>query len=330
VTDTTKNQGAAPAAGSATAFYLSPNTTINATDTLLGARQAGALVAGGSETVSTPLQIPDGLTPGTYYIIARADANATVPETIETNNDRASGAIQIGGDLVITAIGVPATGIAGGTLTVTDTTKNQNVAPVAQTSTGFYLSSNSTFETTDTFLGSRTVPALGSMGVQSGSTPVVVPQGTAPGTYYVIAVADWNNAVPESLETNNTRASSAVRIGPDLTVSSLNAPASAAAGATISGSDTTMNQGGESTPVSVTKFYLSTNTTLDASDPLIGTRQVIALGAGLSNSGSVSLTIPASTAPGTYTIIAKADGDDTIVESSEVNNTRTKTISITP
>jgi len=79
VTDTTKNQGAAPASGSATAFYLSPNTTINATDTLLGARQVGALVAGGSETVSTPLQIPDGLTPGTYYIIARADANATVP-----------------------------------------------------------------------------------------------------------------------------------------------------------------------------------------------------------------------------------------------------------
>ena len=161
-------------------------------------------------------------------------------------------------------------------------------------------------------------------------TSVVVPPGTAPGSYYVIAVADWNNAVPESFETNNTRASSAVRIGPDLTVSSLNAPASAAAGATIGGSDTTMNQGGESTPVSVTKFYLSTNTTLDAGDPLIGTRQVIALGAGLSNSGSVSLTIPASTAPGTYTIIAKADGDDTIVESSEVNNTRTKTITITP
>jgi subtilase family serine protease len=120
-----------------------------------------------------------------------------------------------------------------------------------------------------------------------------------------------------------------VRIGPDLVVMSLTGPNSAVAGSTITANETTMNQGGEMTPASVTNFYLSLNTTLDGGDVLIGTRQVPSLAANGSNAGPVSLTIPASTAPGSYTIIAKADGDDALVEAAENNNTRTKTITIT-
>ena len=41
-----------------------------------------------------------------------------------------------------------------------------------------------------------------------------MPPGTA-GSYYVIAVADVNGAVIESLENNNIRVSGVVRIGPD-------------------------------------------------------------------------------------------------------------------
>ena len=329
VTDTTKNQGASPAAASVTSFYLSTNTTIDATDTLIGSRPVSALTAGGSETVTTPLQIPAEAAAGTYYIVARADGNGSVAEPIETNNDRASAAMRIGGDLVLTAVAAPVVGSVGGVLSVSDTTKNQGGASAPETATGFYLSTNSTFDAADIFLGNRTVSALVAGAVQSGSTPLAIPASTHPGNYYIIGVADWNNAVVESLENNNTRSGNIVRIGPDLIITWLTAPASAIVGSTITGNETTMNQGGEPTPASVTNFYLSLNATLDSGDVLIGTRQVLSLAANASNTGAASLTIPASTAPGTYTIIAKGDGDDAIVEAAENNNTRTKTITIT-
>jgi subtilisin family serine protease/subtilase family serine protease len=329
VTDTTKNQGASPAAASVTSFYLSTNSTVDATDTPIGSRPVSALIAGGSEMVTTSLQIPAGVAAGTYYIVAKADGGGSLAETIETNNERASTAIRIGGDLVLTAMTAPVSGSAGGVLTVSDTTKNQGGASAPETATGFYLSVNGTFDAADIFLGSRAVSVLAVGAVQSWSTPLPIPAATAPGNYYIIGVADSNNAVVESLENNNTRTSSLVRIGPDLIVTVLTAPASAVAGSTIAVNETTLNQGGEPTPASVTTFYLSLNTTLDGGDVLIGTRQVPSLAANASNAGPVSLTIPASTAPGTYTIIAKADGDDAIVEAAENNNTRPKTITIT-
>jgi subtilase family serine protease len=329
VTDTTKNQGASPAAASATSFYLSVNTTVDGTDTPIGSRAVSALIAGGIETVTTTLQIPANTPAGAYYIVARADGNNSVAETTENNNDRASTAIRIGSDLVLTALTAPVAGSAGGTVTVSDTTKNQGGASAPESTTGFYLSTNSTFEPADIFLGSRTVSALVVGAIQSGSTPLLIPTGTAPGNYYIVGVADSNNAVSEGLENNNTRSSSLVRIGPDLIVTALTGPNSTAAGSTITGNETTMNQGGETTPASVTNFYLSLNATLDGGDVLIGTRQILSLAANASNAGAVSLTIPASTVPGSYMIIAKADGDDALVEAAENNNIRFKTITIT-
>jgi trimeric autotransporter adhesin len=145
----------------------------------------------------------------------------------------------------------------------------------------------------------------------------------------VFAVADVSNAVAESLESNNTRASLLVRIGPDLTVTALTAPSSAVAGTSINVSDTTKNQGADTAPASVTNFYLSTNLSLDAADLLVASRPVSPLAAGLSETGTAPLVIPASTPAGTYYIIAKSDSDDTIPEAIDNSNTRVRSISIT-
>ena len=48
--------------------------------------------------------------------------------------------------------------------------------------------------------------ALAAGMTDSGQTAVTIPQGTAPGTYYIIAAADGTNGVAETVETNNTRA----------------------------------------------------------------------------------------------------------------------------
>jgi len=169
-------------------------------------------------------------------------------------------------------------------------------------------------------LGTRSVGALaGNGGSQPGSATVTIPADTAPGSYFLLAVADGPSTVPETSETNNVLAVS-VRVGPDLVVSSLSKPASVTSGTVVTLTDTTKNQGGPALNTSTTYLYFSTNTALDASDTLLGSRVVPALGAGASSSGAVAAAIPGGLSPGTYYIIVKVDGDNTVAESLEANN----------
>ena len=64
------------------------------------------------------------------------------------------------GDLIVSALTVPATGGAGLAITVTDTTKNQGSGSTAASTTNFYLSTNTTWDAGDVSLGSRSIPAL--------------------------------------------------------------------------------------------------------------------------------------------------------------------------
>jgi subtilase family serine protease len=272
--------------------------------------------------------IPEDTAPGNYYIVSRADWNGVVGETSDTNNDRASSVVKIGGDLVVSALTVaPIATKPEGSITVNDTTKNQGAEVVAASETAFYLSPNSSFNPTDTFLGSRSVPSLIPNQTSSASTEVAIPGNTEPGSYYLIAVADWNGGIAESTETNNTRLAT-VRVGPDLTVTSLTAPSSAVKGTSIAINHTTKNQGGDSAQASVTNFYLSTNSTLDASDVFLGSQGVSSLAPSVSVAFQTTLVIPTSTTAGSYYLIAKADGDGTVAESLENNNTAARGITV--
>ena len=57
----------------------------------------------------------------------------------------------------------------------------------------------------------------------------------------------------------------------------------------------------------MTRFCLSPDFSLDATDVLLQGPSVPALSGGTSNSATTSVTIPASTADGVYYLIAKAD-----------------------
>jgi subtilisin family serine protease/subtilase family serine protease len=330
VTETTKNQGAGTSAVSSTGFYLSTNSSLGAGDEFIGSRTVGELAPGGTGTASTMLLIPAHMAPGTYWVIGLADWNSAVVETAETNNDRADGPLRIGGDLVVASMSGPATVTVNSPITVTDSTRNQGLAPVPESRTAFYLSANNTYDATDTLLGDRLVGALGPSGSHSASTVLSLPPGTGAGSYFVIAVADANGAVIESLENNNTRATGVIRVGPDFIVTALTAPSSAVAGTSISASDTTKNQGVDSVPASVTSFYLSSNSTFDEADQFLASRGVSPLGPGLSEAGSVMLAIPVSTPAGSYYIIARSDASDATAEAQETNNNKSRAISISP
>ena len=326
VTDTTRNQGGGAATGSVTRFYLSLNSVLDSSDTPIGSRSVPALDPSVTNAATTTLMVPASTPAGAYYLIAKADADDAVPETSETNNSIAR-SILIGGDLVVTSFTVPSKAGAGATIVVSDTTTNQGGGGAPATSTRFYLSTNATLEAGDTQLpGGHAVPALAAGAADSSATSLTVPALTA-GTYYLIAKADDDNAVVESRETNNTLVRS-ISIGGDLVVTTLTVPTTAGPGGAITVTDSTVNQGGGLVAPTTTRFYLSTNTVIDGADTPIGSRSVAALDAGVTNSGSTTVTIPASTPAGTYYLVASADDDHAAVESNETNNTLARSISI--
>jgi subtilase family serine protease len=322
VNDTTKNNGSGAAMASTTGFYLSTNTLLDAADTLLGTRAIPQLAAATTNAGSVSVVVPAGTATGAYYVIAKADYNNAVTETLENNNGKFT-TVKIGPDLLVSAFPAPPPAGAGLTINVTDTTKNQGSMPAAASTTAFYLSANTTLDAGDTFLGSRSVPGLAAGGTSTASTPLQIPQGTATGTHFLIAKADLNNDVVEYLETNNIRFGVALKVGPDLTISANTlVPTSAAAGATITINETTKNTGGGAADASTTHYYLSTNLALDASDVFLGSRAVPALPPGALSAGTTSVTIPIGTAVGYYYVIAVADGPAAVAETSEGNNRR--------
>jgi len=326
VNDTTKNNGAGASGTSVTNFYLSLNTTLDASDTPLGSRNVAALAGGESSAGSTNVTIPAGTPTGNYYILAQADALGTNPETNETNNVTAILA-RIGPDLTISSLSGQTAAASGGTLTISETTRNAGGGSAPASTTKYYLSTNSTVDPSDPVLGTRSVPALATGATSVQSSTLTIPAGLATGNYYLVAQADSDSVVAETNETNNVGLLT-IRIGPDLIVASLTVPQYASAGAAFSVTDGTRNQGAGDSPASTTRFYLSTNSSFDASDTLLGSRSVGALAANTTLSGSATLMMPAGTPAGTIYIIAVADGDGTVPETVETNNSKVVGITV--
>ena len=83
---TLKDTGSASAAASVSGLYLSTDSTITTSDTLLGTFAASALSSGGSQAESISLSLPNNLAAGTYYLGVMADATSKIAESSETNN----------------------------------------------------------------------------------------------------------------------------------------------------------------------------------------------------------------------------------------------------
>ncbi len=205
VSDTVKNQGSATAGPSTTAFYLSSNTTLDTGDLLVATRAVPSLAATATSPASTSVTIPASTATGMYYILVKADANAEVAETSETNN-LSYGVTKVGPDLTIASLTAVSTAVAGTTISITDTTKNAGGSAAPDSTTRYFLSTNITFDVADVPLGSRPVAPLAAGASNMATASGVIPSTTAAGSYYIIAVSDADGVVTESSETNNTRA----------------------------------------------------------------------------------------------------------------------------
>ena len=115
--------------------------------------------------------------------------------------------------------------------------------------------------------------------------------------------------------------------GANLVVSALKAPQGAAAGATITVTDTTRNEGPGATGATSTGIWLSTNKTLGG-DLLLGSRAVLPLPAGQTSKGGTTVTLPS--APGICFLIAEADTQHVESETHEGDNVRARKLTIGP
>ncbi|MFO5474379.1 MAG: CARDB domain-containing protein, partial [Dolichospermum sp.] len=92
---------------------------------------------------------------------------------------------------------------AGTSLNFTYNIKNQGAGNAGANYTGFYLSTDTTLDSSDTYLGLDDVNVLTSGSSSTESASFNLSQTLAAGNYYLFAKADGGSTITESDETNN-------------------------------------------------------------------------------------------------------------------------------
>jgi hypothetical protein len=194
----TTNQGC-PAGPSTTWVYLwSSDCVLDPGDAKAGGLRAETL--GSGETLPLWLNyftVPPELPMGTYYILAKADADLEVPEYDENNNLKCL-AIRVGPDLIVDAIEInPGFPKAGKPATATVTVRNQGnqaAGPFAVTFKSDVLDLTHAYDFSCTKAGL----ASGASDTCVGTVLYFKPSTSS-------ATADYANQVAELVENNNTK-----------------------------------------------------------------------------------------------------------------------------
>jgi subtilase family serine protease len=187
-----------------------------------------------------------------------------------------------------------------------------------------------------TLTTSGSLAAVGQNGYYDHQTVTVnLPGNLAPGTYYIGGIADYNNHVGESNETNNTynvvpitlRApQSAASPQPDLSEYVAVDKSTVDSGGSITIDAYNMNTGNAVSPGSTAQIFLSTDSTITTSDTVLAALTTSGPLATVGQNGyydhqTVTVNLPGNLAPGTYYIGGIADYNNQVSESNEGNNT---------
>jgi subtilase family serine protease len=91
---------------------------------------------------------------------------------------------------------------------------------------------------------------------------------------------------------------------------------------------TTRNGGSAPAGPSSTRLYLSRDGVVDGADVTLGTLAVGSVSPGTGVTTSASVRVPGGTAPGAYSILARADATGAVAEASEANNTTALAVTV--
>jgi hypothetical protein len=215
VTTTIKNQGGQVAGPSVVTFHLAQT---GQPDVLLSASRSVSTLAPGaiSGPLATTVTIPANTSAGTYFIKVQADGLGAVDEADETNNSRATTAINVQRpDLRVMSITAPTAAIRGkivGAPSGSVVVKNLGPGPSAPFDVQVFANrdegpGSETPGAGDMILV-RTVPTLAPGAQTTISGPIVVPESVSSvvrlaGNYYVSAIADPTGATSDPVLGNN-------------------------------------------------------------------------------------------------------------------------------
>ena len=222
-------------------------------------------------------------------------------------------------DLQVSHLDVsPNTVEPGDNITASVTVTNSGSGGAYGTYVGFYLSTNSTWDNHDTFIGHQETSSLSPSDSQNYNMSVAIPSSTSAGNYYLIAYADYMDEDPrETNEGNNTRSSSIVNVTenkPDLEINTI----SISPDPPLYADDSIVN----------IKVNFQNNGSSDIETPFLlkarlnGTPVFEKTYNSLNAAASINEVVWNHTlsGPSSYIISAEIDADDDISENNEGNN----------
>ncbi|HEX8549471.1 MAG TPA: CARDB domain-containing protein [Cytophagaceae bacterium] len=336
VSNTLTNLGKSRAGENYTGYYLSKDTVFDSSaDTYLASSSVYSLSGNSATDQSQSFSLSGNLAIGTYYVLVVADYNKMVSEQNEKNNVVAV-PVEVTApnvDLIVTNAAVAKNFTPGSYVNVSNTLNNIGTSIAGYSYTGYYLSKDTIFNNnSDTFLGRAYGYSIygGSSTYQNES--VFVPSNVSTGTYYMLFVANYDDAVSEINAKNNVKYLPVNVTAPfiDLTIpvislsDTLKSP-----GSSIRIYNTLYNVGTSYSTYSYTAYYLSKDSIFDKSDVFISNQGAYGLSAGETSYQESYVTIPSETVAGNYYILAVADYTNVILEENEKNNVRAAAFRLT-
>ncbi|HYH98473.1 CARDB domain-containing protein, partial [Hyalangium sp.] len=249
VTVTVCNQGTTGANAYAE-FYLSQDKAISILDTQVGWASLGMLGPGQCTSARRPSSLY--VAEGDWYLGAIAHT-ISEPEFSTENNARTGAVVRVGyaPDFLIQSVSAPPGVVPGAPFTASVRVCNQGTES-GSTDVQLVLSGDATIRFSpelppgeqDLPLASFSAGPLSPGECQTQEVELSL-QPSRLGTWYLGAVADSANAVPEFFEDNNTRASKPVGIGSkaDFIIQAVSGPPSVLPGALFTAEVTVCNQG---------------------------------------------------------------------------------------
>ncbi|MBC7391573.1 MAG: T9SS type A sorting domain-containing protein [Opitutaceae bacterium] len=209
VNSTESNIGNTEATSHYVGYYLSTDSVYSANDRYLQASYLAGLSGGNSVEIDPAIYLSSNITDGVYYLIAVADYGSGVYELNEYNNTRAlrivigNPVISNDADLLTTYLNSDSAIFTGSSFKAYFKEANLGSGDAGANYLGFYLSKDTSYNSSDIYLGTYYINSLLSGSSFYDAVSLNIPNYVSKGYYYLIAASDDGDHVAESIEYNN-------------------------------------------------------------------------------------------------------------------------------
>ena len=330
------NSGTSDSAAFRVGTYMSSDTTVDVSDTLVDSTVVGGLISGRSYWPNTVVTVPVATPSGDYWFGVIADDLGQVGEMDEFNNTAiAIDCAGVGPDVAVTYVwALPSSANEGDMISVDHEVYNNGGCSLYDINVSIYLSRDANIdEQSDLSLTGRGISGpLAPDAYDPGTLSVSLPMPMDQGTWYIGVVAYRSGVgpglwAPETDDTNNVMTTAIDIMGsgaPDLVVTSVSvSPLVAAPGEMLTVDDVTRNAGSAYTmSSSETVYYLATDPDMMFGFWWLGSRPVPDLMGDASDADSAMLNLPSDgmVPGGSFYLLARANDMGTVMESNWQNN----------